>query len=119
MASVELALDENDKPIAPAKDLDISLYVQMEGKEMLLARFDRDTLSVNLELGFDDEDSIAFRVQGSATVHLVGHYEPYEEDDDANETGDTVVDEFKGLKIQLGNHGFGGEPNFGGQPNFG
>lgn len=64
------------------------LYIkESNGQEYLLCTFNPENQSATLNLEVDAEDGAQFVVRGPGTVHLVGHLD-YLDDDDEDVTSD-------------------------------
>lgn len=68
----------------PATDGQVTqLYVQeSNGQEFLLSTFSKNNPSTALNLEIDEEDGAKFLVRGPGTVHLTGHLEYYDDDEE-------------------------------------
>lgn len=61
---------------------------ESNGQEFLLCTFSQENQSAALNLEIDEEDEVQFLVRGAGTVHLTGHLD-YLEDDDEDLTSDS------------------------------
>lgn len=65
-----------------------SLIIEHGNKEYLLCTLSTAKPSQVMDLVFDDEDEVVFKVMDGGTFHLVGYEEPDDEDDDESEDED-------------------------------
>ena len=71
-----------------------SLIIVIGSKEYLLCTLSKAKPSQMMDLLFDDEDEVSFKVMDGGTFHLVGYEEPddYSDDDSEEEDGDSGAD---------------------------
>lgn len=71
-----------------------SLVIVHGKKEFLLCTLSKAKPSQMMDLLFDDEDEISFKVMDGGTFHLVGYEEPddYSDDESAEDDGDSATD---------------------------
>lgn len=71
-----------------------SLIIVHGKKEFLLCTLSKAKPSQTMDLLFDEEDEVTFKVMDGGTFHLVGYEEPddYSDDESAEDDGDSTAD---------------------------
>lgn len=71
-----------------------SLIIVHGNKEYLLCTLSASKPQQTMDLLFDDEDEVVFKVMDGGTFHLVGYEDPDDEDDESEDEddGDSITD---------------------------
>ncbi|KAI1295605.1 hypothetical protein HDE_05332 [Halotydeus destructor] len=92
---VSVALNQKDD----LADVQVKVFARQDNREYLICTLNQDNAVQQVDIMFDGEDDLCFRVSGYGEVHLVGNIEPREVDDGSSVASSRQGsdDSFRGL----------------------
>ena len=71
----------------------LKVFIRVDEKDILICTLDNETPSQKVDIMFDADDQVSFRVSGLGLIHLIGVVEPRDPDSGSSSEGEEGVEE--------------------------